>query len=119
VQGLGGAGQGNSRCLLENASLQRISPGCWRRHCWSRVTWLVRLPSLRESVALTPGGCRSHCSWRSHADDRRGFSTVLWHKQRLIALFMLSGGKVLFVALAFARFSAPDLALTAALSRSW
>ncbi|MGV8397516.1 hydrogenase subunit MbhD domain-containing protein, partial [Pseudomonas aeruginosa] len=40
-----------------------------------------------------------------------GLATALFHRMRLVALLILSVAGLL-VALAFARFSAPDLALT-------
>ena len=100
---------GQFTLLLENASLQRYL--AWMLAAALLVTgyWLVRLPSLRGELALTPVDAVTAVG--ALMLMIAAVSTVLWHKQRLIALVMLSVVG-LFVALAFARFSAPDLALT-------
>lgn len=100
---------GQFTLLLENASLQRYL--AWMLAAALLVTgyWLVRLPSLRGELALTPVDAVTAVG--ALMLMIAAVSTVLWHKQRLVALVMLSVVG-LFVALAFARFSAPDLALT-------
>jgi multicomponent K+:H+ antiporter subunit A len=100
---------GQFTLLLENASLQRYL--AWMLAAALLVTgyWLVRLPSLRGELAMTPVDAVTAVG--ALMLMIAAVSTVLWHKQRLIALVMLSVVG-LFVALAFARFSAPDLALT-------
>ena len=100
---------GQFTLLLENASLQRYL--AWMLSAALVVSgyWLLQLPSLRGDVALSPvdGVTAVGALMLMIA----AVATVIWHKQRLVALVMLSVVG-LFVALAFARFSAPDLALT-------
>ena len=100
---------GQFTLLLENASLQRYL--AWMLSAALVVSgyWLLQLPSLRGDVALSPvdGVTAVGALMLMIA----AVATVVWHKQRLVALVMLSVVG-LFVALTFARFSAPDLALT-------
>ncbi|MBQ0744003.1 MAG: monovalent cation/H+ antiporter subunit A [Pseudomonas sp.] len=100
---------GQFTLLLENASLQRYL--AWMLSAALVVSgyWLLQLPSLRGDVALSPvdGVTAVGALMLMIA----AVATVIWHKQRLVALVMLSVVG-LFVALTFARFSAPDLALT-------
>ncbi|WP_193074691.1 monovalent cation/H+ antiporter subunit A [Pseudomonas sp. FME51] len=71
--------------------------------------WLLQLPSLRGAVPMTPvDGATLACALLLMA---AAAATAIWHRRRLVSLVMLSVVG-LFVALAFARFSAPDLALT-------
>ncbi|MEJ6654693.1 MAG: monovalent cation/H+ antiporter subunit A, partial [Pseudomonas sp.] len=71
--------------------------------------WLLQLPSLRGTVPMTPvDGATLTCALLLMA---AAAATAIWHRRRLVSLVMLSVVG-LFVALAFARFSAPDLALT-------
>ena len=71
--------------------------------------WLLQLPSLRGTVPMTPvDGATLSCALLLMA---AAAATAIWHRRRLVSLVMLSVVG-LFVALAFARFSAPDLALT-------
>ncbi|MFT6463435.1 monovalent cation/H+ antiporter subunit A [Halopseudomonas sp.] len=100
---------GQFTLLLENASLQRYL--AWMLSAALVVSgyWLLQLPSLRGDVALSPvdGVTAVGALMLMIA----AVATVVWHKRRLVALVMLSVVG-LFVALTFARFSAPDLALT-------
>ncbi|SDR91680.1 multisubunit potassium/proton antiporter, PhaA subunit /multisubunit potassium/proton antiporter, PhaB subunit [Halopseudomonas litoralis] len=71
--------------------------------------WLLQLPSLRGTVPMTQvDGATLTCALLLMA---AAAATAIWHRRRLVSLVMLSVVG-LFVALAFARFSAPDLALT-------
>ncbi|MFO1371248.1 MAG: hydrogen gas-evolving membrane-bound hydrogenase subunit E, partial [Candidatus Competibacteraceae bacterium] len=100
---------GRVTAWLENGSLQRYlallvltalvagSLGMWRGGGWAGGLPVQALDSLSllAAVLLTAAA----------------FLTVLWQRQRLAALLLLSVVG-LFVVLAFVRFSAPDLALT-------
>lgn len=100
---------GQFTLLLENASLQRYLAWMLASALVVSGYWLLQLPSLRGELALSPvDGVTAVGALMLMV---AAVATVLWHKQRLIALVMLSVVG-LFVALAFARFSAPDLALT-------
>lgn len=100
---------GQFTLLLENASLQRYMAWMLTSALVVCGYWLVRLPSLRGDLALSPvdGVTAVGALMLMIA----AVATVVWHRQRLVALVILSVVG-LFVALAFARFSAPDLALT-------
>ena len=100
---------GQFTLLLENASLQRYIAWMLTSALVVCGYWLVRLPSLRGDLALSPvdGVTAVGALMLMIA----AVATVVWHRQRLVALVILSVVG-LFVALAFARFSAPDLALT-------
>ncbi|HDZ56787.1 MAG TPA: monovalent cation/H+ antiporter subunit A [Pseudomonas xinjiangensis] len=102
-------GAGQFTLLLENASLQRYV--AWMLIAALTVTgfWLVRLPTLRGSVALTPVDGVTFVG--ALILVVAAIATACWHRRRLVALIMLSVVG-LMVALTFARFSAPDLALT-------
>lgn len=108
VQGAAGRA-GQFTLLLENASLQRYL--AWMLIAALAVCgfWLVRLPALQGSVAMTPVDGVTLVAALVMMVGALG--TVFWHRQRLVALILLSVVG-LMVALAFARFSAPDLALT-------
>ncbi|WP_010486713.1 monovalent cation/H+ antiporter subunit A [Pseudomonas sp. S9] len=67
------------------------------------------LPQMRGSVALSPIDGITALGLGIMA--LAGLITVIFHRQRLVSLLMLSVVG-LMVALAFARYSAPDLALT-------
>ncbi|WP_321348241.1 monovalent cation/H+ antiporter subunit A [Halopseudomonas oceani] len=102
-------GAGQVTLLLENASLQRYLLCLLFAALVVTGFWLVQLPALRGSVALTPidgvtlaGAVVMMLS---------AVATVYWHRLRLVSLVMLSVVG-LGVVLAFARFAAPDLALT-------
>tara|TARA_R110000850_G_scaffold81506_17_gene175152 strand:+ start:263 stop:3055 length:2793 start_codon:yes stop_codon:yes gene_type:complete len=102
-------GAGQFTLLLENASLQRYLAWMLIAALVTSGFWLLQLPQLRGEIALTPidGVTFAGALMLMVA----ALATVFWHRQRLVALVMLSVVG-LFVALAFARFSAPDLALT-------
>ncbi|QJD58879.1 monovalent cation/H+ antiporter subunit A [Pseudomonas sp. gcc21] len=100
---------GQFTLLLENASLQRYMT--WMLFAALVVTgfWLVRLPVWQGEVAMSPvdGITLVGALILMIAAG----ATALMHRRRLVALIMLSVVG-LMVALGFARFSAPDLALT-------
>ncbi|WP_022961258.1 monovalent cation/H+ antiporter subunit A [Halopseudomonas pelagia] len=100
---------GQFTLLLENASLQRYLAWMLAAALVVSGYWLLRLPSLRGELALSPVDAVTAVG--ALMLMIAAVATVIWHKQRLVALVMLSVVG-LFVALAFARFSAPDLALT-------
>jgi multicomponent K+:H+ antiporter subunit A len=108
VQGLV-RGAGQFTLLLENASLQRYLAWMLTAALVTSGFWLLRLPQLRGELALSPVDGVTLVG--ALALIASSLATVFWHRQRLIALIMLSVVG-LFVALTFARFSAPDLALT-------
>ena len=94
---------------LENMSLQRYLLWMLLSALVVSGFWLLRLPALRGPVPLTPvDGATLVCALMLMT---AAAATAFWHRRRLVALVMLSVVG-LFVALAFARFSAPDLALT-------
>tara|TARA_B100000749_G_scaffold65262_1_gene48517 strand:- start:3215 stop:6010 length:2796 start_codon:yes stop_codon:yes gene_type:complete len=94
---------------LENASLQRYLAAVLVSALVVTGYWLLQLPSVRGTVALSPVDGVTLVG--SLILMLGAMATVFWHRDRLIALVMLSVVG-LMVALAFARFSAPDLALT-------
>ncbi|WP_150302956.1 monovalent cation/H+ antiporter subunit A [Pseudomonas saliphila] len=100
---------GQFTLLLENASLQRYMT--WMLCAALIVTgfWLVRLPVWQGEVAMAPidGVTLVGALILMVAAG----ATAIMHRRRLVALIMLSVVG-LMVALGFARFSAPDLALT-------
>ncbi|QIB52841.1 monovalent cation/H+ antiporter subunit A [Pseudomonas sp. OIL-1] len=100
---------GQFTLLLENASLQRYMT--WMLFAALVVTgfWLVRLPVWQGEVAMSPvdGITLVGALILMVAAG----ATAIMHRRRLVALIMLSVVG-LMVALGFARFSAPDLALT-------
>jgi multicomponent K+:H+ antiporter subunit A len=100
---------GQFTLLLENASLQRYLTWMLLAALLGSGFWLLQLPSLWGQVALSPvdGVTLIGAVMLIVA----AWATVFWHRQRLVALIMLSVVG-LMIALAFARFSAPDLALT-------
>ena len=94
---------------LENASLQRYL-ALLLGSALLVVTWgLGSLPQVTGSVALTAIDGSSALGLGIMA--LAALLTLVFHRQRLVALLMLSVVG-LMVALAFARYSAPDLALT-------
>lgn len=100
---------GQFTLLLENSSLQRYLAWMLTAALITSGFWLLRLPQLRGQMALSPiDGVTLVGALMLMA---AALATVYWHRHRLVALIMLSVVG-LFVALAFARFSAPDLALT-------
>jgi len=102
-------GAGQFTLLLENASLQRYLVWMLTAALVTSGFWLLRLPQLRGELALSPVDGVTLVG--ALALIASSLATVYWHRHRLIALIMLSVVG-LFVALTFARFSAPDLALT-------
>ncbi|UAW99217.1 monovalent cation/H+ antiporter subunit A [Halopseudomonas nanhaiensis] len=100
---------GQFTLLLENASLQRYL--AWMLLAALVVTgyWLWRVPALQGEVDLAPVDGVTLMGMLVLMIG--ALATAFWHRQRLVALIMLSIVG-LMVALAFARFSAPDLALT-------
>ena len=94
---------------IENMSLQRYLLWMLLSALLVSGVWLARLPSLWGTVPLTPvDGATLAAALMLMASAG---ATAIWHRRRLVSLVMLSVVG-LFVALAFARFSAPDLALT-------
>ncbi|MFO7570602.1 MAG: monovalent cation/H+ antiporter subunit A, partial [Smithellaceae bacterium] len=95
--------------LLENGSLQRYLSWMLSAALLVSGFWLIRLPSLQgaipistiDEVTLVGAGILIVAT----------LATVIWHRRRVVSLVMLSTVG-LMVALTFARFSAPDLALT-------
>ena len=100
---------GRFTLLLENASLQRYLSLMLTTALLVAGYWLLKMPSLRGEIALAPVDAVTALAAVMLMIS--ALATVFWHRQRLVALIMLSVVG-LFVALAFARFSAPDLALT-------
>lgn len=94
---------------LENGSLQRYMAWLFVAAIAGAGYWLLGMQQWRgdlplgELDAVTAFGALLLCV--------TSLATVYWHKQRLVALIMLSVVG-LMVSLTFARFSAPDLALT-------
>ncbi|MAY08468.1 MAG: monovalent cation/H+ antiporter subunit A [Pseudomonadales bacterium] len=102
-------GAGQITLLLENASLQRYLLCLLLAALVVTGFWLIQLPALRGPVAMTPvdgvtlaGAVLTMLS---------AVATAYWHRLRLVSLVTLSVVG-LGVGLAFARFAAPDLALT-------
>ena len=102
-------GAGQITLLLENASLQRYLLCLLLAALVVTGFWLIQLPALRGPVAMTPvdgvtlaGAVLTMLS---------AVATAYWHRLRLVSLVTLSVVG-LGVVLAFARFAAPDLALT-------
>ncbi|GMQ53141.1 monovalent cation/H+ antiporter subunit A [Halopseudomonas aestusnigri] len=102
-------GAGQITLLLENASLQRYLLCLLLAALVVTGFWLIQLPALRGPVAMTPvdgvtlaGAVLTMLS---------AAATAYWHRLRLVSLVTLSVVG-LGVVLAFARFAAPDLALT-------
>ena len=94
---------------VENASLQRYLLWMLLAALLVSGIWLVRLPMLIGTVAMAPvDGVTLTAALMLMASAA---ATALCHRRRLVSLVMLSVVGLL-VALAFARFSAPDLALT-------
>lgn len=94
---------------LENGSLQRYLALMLLATLALVVTALAPLQSLAGPVALSPVDGLTALGFAILVATTLG--TVLLHRQRLVALVVL-GTVGLLVALIFARFSAPDLALT-------
>ncbi|MFN3580029.1 MAG: monovalent cation/H+ antiporter subunit A [Pseudomonas sp.] len=100
---------GRLTLLMENSSLQRYMSWLLGAALVVSGFWLLQLPQLRGPLALSAvDGLTLVGALMLMA---AALATVFWHRRRLVALIMLSVVG-LFVALAFARFSAPDLALT-------
>ena len=95
--------------LLENASLQRYLTCLLLSALVVTGWWLWRLPALQGPVALTPVDGVTMAA--AVVMMLGALATVYWHRMRLVSLTMLSVVG-LVVSLAFARFAAPDLALT-------
>ncbi|WP_185268160.1 monovalent cation/H+ antiporter subunit A [Halopseudomonas xiamenensis] len=94
---------------FEGMSLQRYMSWMLLTALLVSGYWLLQLPSLRGAVPMSAvDGATLACALMLMA---AAVATACWHRRRLLALVMLSVVG-LFVALAFARFSAPDLALT-------
>ena len=94
---------------FEGVSLQRYLAWLLLTALLVSGFWLRQLPSLRGALPMTPvDGATLACALMLMV---AAVATAVWHRRRLVALVMLSVVG-LFVALAFARFSAPDLALT-------
>jgi multicomponent K+:H+ antiporter subunit A len=95
--------------ILENASLQTYLVWLLAAALAAAGSRLASLHPLQGSVALSEvDGTTFVCALILAA---AALATVLWHRRRLTSLVMLSVVGLL-VALAFSRFSAPDLALT-------
>ena len=94
---------------LENGSLQRYLACLLGAGVLVVVLGLGPLPQLSGSVALSPVDGITALGLGILA--LAALVTVIFHRQRLVSLLMLSVVG-LMVALAFARYSAPDLALT-------
>lgn len=94
---------------LENGSLQRYLSFLLIAALVLVATALVPLPQLTGSRGLSPLDGITTLGLLVLAAS--GLLTAVFHRQRLVALLILGVGGML-VALAFARFSAPDLALT-------
>ena len=96
-------------CLLDNGSLQRYVALMLISTLVLVVYALTPLQTLHGPVALTPLDAITVLGMVILA--LTSLLTVLFHRQRLVALMVLSVVG-LMVALGFARYSAPDLALT-------
>ena len=94
---------------LENGSLQRYLSFLLIAALVLVASALVPLPQLTGSRGLSPLDGITALGLLVLAAS--GLLTAVLHRQRLVALLILGVGGML-VALAFARFSAPDLALT-------
>ena len=94
---------------LENGSLQRYLSLLLIAALVLVASALVPLPQLTGSRGLSPLDGITTLGLLVLAAS--GLLTAVFHRQRLVALLILGVGGML-VALAFARFSAPDLALT-------
>ena len=94
---------------LENGSLQRYLSFLLIAALVLVASALVPLPQLTGSRGLSPLDGITALGLLVLAAS--GLLTAVFHRQRLVALLILGVGGML-VALAFARFSAPDLALT-------
>lgn len=94
---------------LENGSLQRYLSFLLIAALVLVATALAPLPQLTGSRGLSPLDGITMLGLLVLAAS--GLLTAVFHRQRLVALLILGVGGML-VALAFARFSAPDLALT-------
>lgn len=95
--------------LLENGSQQRYLALMMASTLVLVVYALIPLESLRGTQPLTPVDGMTLLGMGILMAT--SLLTVLFHRRRLVALMILSAVG-LMVALAFARFSAPDLALT-------
>lgn len=94
---------------LENGSLQRYLSLLLIAALVLVASALAPLPQLTGSRGLSPLDGITTLGLLVLAAS--GLLTAVFHRQRLVALLILGVGGML-VALAFARFSAPDLALT-------
>ena len=94
---------------LENGSLQRYLSLLLIAALVLVASALAPLPQLTGSRGLSPLDGITALGLLVLAAS--GLLTAVFHRQRLVALLILGVGGML-VALAFARFSAPDLALT-------
>ena len=94
---------------LENASLQRYLALLLGAALVVVTQGLSSLPQIRGSLELTAVDGMTTLGMAIMA--LAALVTVVFHRQRLVSLLMLSVVG-LMVALAFARYSAPDLALT-------
>lgn len=94
---------------LENGSLQRYLSFLLIAALVLVASALAPLPQLTGSRGLSPLDGITALGLLVLAAS--GLLTAVFHRQRLVALLILGVGGML-VALAFARFSAPDLALT-------
>ncbi|WP_373388655.1 monovalent cation/H+ antiporter subunit A [Pseudomonas alcaligenes] len=94
---------------LENGSLQRYLSFLLIAALVLVATALAPLPQLTGARGLSPLDGITALGLLVLAAS--GLLTAVFHRQRLVALLILGLGGML-VALAFARFSAPDLALT-------
>ena len=93
----------------ENASLQSYLAWMLTAALAAAGFQLMALEALPGGVALSPVDAVTAVA--ALLLMVATLATVIWHRRRLVALVMLSVVG-LMVALAFARFSAPDLALT-------
>ncbi|BAN47336.1 monovalent cation/H+ antiporter subunit A [Metapseudomonas resinovorans] len=94
---------------LENGSLQRYLAWLLGAATLMVALCLAPLPQIAGARALTP--LDGMTALGMVVLSVSGVLTAIFHRQRLIALMVL-GVAGLLVALAFVRFSAPDLALT-------
>ncbi|HPN09243.1 MAG TPA: monovalent cation/H+ antiporter subunit A [Syntrophales bacterium] len=95
--------------LLDNGSLSRSLFWLLVVALTGVGAWLLRLPSLSGAIPVNPVDIPTLIG--AVILMAATAATVRWHRRRLVSLIMLSVVG-LMVALAFARFSAPDLALT-------
>ncbi len=95
--------------LLENGSLQRSLSWLLGSALVAIAVYLAPLPQIAGERPLTP--LDGITGLGLVVLGLSGVLTAIFHRRRLIALMVL-GVAGLLVALAFARFSAPDLALT-------